>query len=44
MLDQYFKEGKVLGQRGMDALKKTFTDKLEFLRNQKSTNIEELKE
>lgn len=33
MVDLYFKEGKLLRAKEMAALKKTFMEKLEFLRN-----------
>jgi len=42
--DQYFREAKVLKVKDMMALKKAFNDKLEFLKNQKAVNINELKE
>jgi histone deacetylase complex regulatory component SIN3 len=42
--EQYFKEGKLLKSKEMASLKKAFTDKLEFLRNHKSANINELKD
>ena len=44
MQDQYFKEGKCLKAKDMGALKKIFTDKLDFLKSQKDNNLGELTE
>lgn len=42
--DQFFKEGKFLRLKEMLSLKQQFVAKLEFLKQQKSSNINELKD
>mgnify|MGYP006999480976 CR=1 FL=1 len=44
MHEQYFKESKILKSREMASMKKKFEIQLEFLNNQKSPKLNELKD